>query len=339
MAFDIDLRDLRYFETIAELQHIGKASERLNRTQPALSSCLRRLEDVFGSPLFEKAGRGIRLTDAGKVLLKWARRVRLDIDDARHEFDVFGKGLSGHIRIGLAPTAAQFLLPKAARQLIDQGPDISLRTVVGLIDSLKPLLRTGDIDLMIGTEQPNETGFVSHFVAEDVVVVTANANHPIFKRKPKLSDLTAYRWALQPVGAPARDWLDHVFDKYHLGRPNVQVESTMLLALPALIAETSLLSFVSRLHLGKNYAGGQLKEVPVHEVNMTRRLVLTYRENSFLSPACQRLVALLLEQNAEHRQRRPSPISGPDAQCLAGEVALQHSGNPGRRQNKTASPQ
>ena len=57
----MDLRDLRYFETIATLQHIGRASEQLHRTQPALTSCVRRLEEECGAPLFEKAGRGIRL--------------------------------------------------------------------------------------------------------------------------------------------------------------------------------------------------------------------------------------------------------------------------------------
>jgi DNA-binding transcriptional LysR family regulator len=64
----MELRDLRYFETIAELQHLGRASARLHRTQPALTSSIRRLEADCGTALFEKAGRGIRLTEAGKVL-------------------------------------------------------------------------------------------------------------------------------------------------------------------------------------------------------------------------------------------------------------------------------
>ena len=69
----MDLRDLRYFETIAELEHIGRATERLHRTQPALTNCIRRLEESFGAPLFEKAGRGIRLTPAGQVLRRLER--------------------------------------------------------------------------------------------------------------------------------------------------------------------------------------------------------------------------------------------------------------------------
>ena len=69
------------------------------------------------------------------------------------------------------------------------------------------------------------------------------------RRSRRLKDLTAYRWALQPPGAPTRDWLDHTFDRKRLPRPRVQVESTMLLMLPTLIAQTGLLSFISRHHL------------------------------------------------------------------------------------------
>ena len=79
----MDLRDLRYFEAIAELQHVGRASAKLHRTQPALTSSVRRLEEDCGVVLFERAGRGIRLTAAGKVLLKWAQRMRFDVEDAR----------------------------------------------------------------------------------------------------------------------------------------------------------------------------------------------------------------------------------------------------------------
>ena len=97
----MDLRDLRYFEAIAELQHVGHATLRLHRSQPALTSSIRRLEADCGTSLFEKAGRGIRLTEAGKVLLKWAQRVRFDVEDAKRELSSLASGLSGHVRLGI----------------------------------------------------------------------------------------------------------------------------------------------------------------------------------------------------------------------------------------------
>ena len=302
----MDLRDLRYFEAIAELEHIGRATERLHRSQPALTTSVRRLEEAVGAPLLEKAGRGIRLTPAGRVLLKWAQRVRFDVEDARHEIDDLTKGLSGHIRIGIVPTAAQFILPPAARKLLAAAPDVTLRTVVGLIDTLKPLLHAGELDLMVGTESPLEPGFTSQRLAEDHIVVAASATHPLFAGPVNLRDLTAYRWVLQPPGAPTRDWLDHTFDRKRLPRPRVQVESTMLLMLPALIAETGLLSFISRHHLDAPDARSPLKEVAIKETTMHRRLVVTYRESSYLMPAARMLIDLLQDAARNGKRRTGS---------------------------------
>lgn len=295
----MDLRDLRYFEKIAELQHLGQASSLLHRTQPALTSAIRRLEADCGAALFEKSGRGIRLTQAGKVLLKWAQRMRFDVEDAKRELQSIGAGLSGHVRIGIVPTAAQFLLPMVARQLLQEAPAVTLRTVVGLIDTLKPQLRAGELDLMVGTETVVEDGWVSKPLAQDMIVVAASDRHPVFGSRPTLKDLTGYSWALQPPGAPTRDWLDHTFERAGLPRPRVQVETTMLLMLPAMIVQTGLLSFISRHHLqGKARIPG-LKEVPVKSAEMKRRLVVTYRAKSFLSPAAERLLELFERSSAQ----------------------------------------
>jgi DNA-binding transcriptional LysR family regulator len=298
----MDLRDLRYFETIADLQHLGRASAKLHRTQPALSSSVRRLEQDCGATLFERSGRGIRLTEAGRVLLKWAQRMRFDVEDAKRELGAIGKGLTGHVRIGIVPTAAQFLLPPVARQLLHEAPDATLRTVVGLIDVLKPQLRSGDIDMMVGTETPEEDGYVSKLLAEDAIVVAASAKHELLSGKPTMNDLTRYRWALQPPGAPTRDWLDHAFDRKRLARPRVQIETTMLVMLPALVAQTGLLSFISRHHVDSTRTSGKsgLIEVPVKDAVMRRRLVVTYRQNSYRSPLATRVVQLFADAGRRH---------------------------------------
>jgi DNA-binding transcriptional LysR family regulator len=174
---------------------------------------------------------------------------------------------------------------------------------VALVDGLKPLLRAGDTDLMVGTAGTTEPGFASQYLAEDVIVVAAAEKHPIFDNpRPGLKDLTGYRWVLQPPGAPTRDWLDQTFDRHQLPRPTVQVESTMLLMLPALIEETGLMSFISRLHLQAGRSGAALREVKLSATTMRRRMVVTYRDSGYLSPAAQRLIDLL----AKHAKLQPS---------------------------------
>jgi DNA-binding transcriptional LysR family regulator len=294
----MDLRDLRYFETIAELQHIGHAAQKLHRSQPTLTSCVRRLEEAYGAPLFERAGRGIRLTPAGRILQKWAQRMRFDAEDSKREIGDLGRGTAGHVRIGVVPTAAEFLLPAATRRLLLEAPAVTLKTVVGLLDVLKTQLKAGELDLIVASEMPAEPGFTSRLMAEDSIVVAASADHPILNTKVTMADLTRYRWVLQPPGATTRDWLDHAFDRNLLPRPVVQIESTMLIMLPALIVETGLLSFVSRYHVNKNT---QLKEVPLKDATMRRRLTVSYRADSYLLPAAQRLIELLVEPRGSAR--------------------------------------
>lgn len=289
----MDLRDLRYFETIAELEHVGQAAEKLHRTQPALTSAIRRLEKEAGAPLFERAGRGIRLTSAGQVMLRWAQRLRFDVEDAQREVGDIGRGLSGVVRLGIVPTAAQYQLPPAVRRLLLEAPDVRLKTTVSLVDVLLPMLRAGELDLVVGTEGVPESGFVSRRLVEDHVVVAASADHKLFGSQPSLKALSAYRWVLQPQGAPTRDWLDHTFVRRGLPRPDVQVESSTLHMLPALIAETGLLSFVSRKHLDVALGSYPLREVVLKETTMKRWLVVTHRANAYLSPAAIRLMELL----------------------------------------------
>lgn len=125
--------------------------------------------------------------------------------------------------------------------------------------------------------------------------MAASADHPILAGRPSLADLTKEKWVLQPRGAPTRDWLDHTFDRKRLPRPIVQVESSMLLMLPALIAETGLLSFISRRHIEPPGSRPPLREVPLKETTMRRRLVVTYREGGYLLPAARLLITFLRE--------------------------------------------
>lgn len=291
----MDLRDLRYFEKIAELEHLGQAAKRLHRSQPALSGCVQRLEESCGVQLFEKAGRGIRLTAAGQLLLKWAQRIRNDVESAQLGMHTISKGLAGHIRIGVVPTAAHSLLPAAVRQLLDQAPEATLKVVMGLIDTLVPMLRAGDLDLVVGSQAALEEGLVSQTLMEDYVVVAASEQHEIFRGTPRLEDLVRYRWVLQQPGAPTRDWLDRTFEHNQLPLPRVQIESSMLVMLPALIAETHLLSFIPRHHLAIPTGRAKLREVPIEQATMHRRLVVSYRASAYTPPIIERLVADLMQ--------------------------------------------
>jgi DNA-binding transcriptional LysR family regulator len=297
MANQLDLRDLRYFEVIAETGHLGRAAKKLFRTQPALTGCVRRLEATLGAPLFERVGRGIRLTAAGEALLSRARSLRIASEDAVREIGDLGRGLAGMIRVGTVPTVARFLLPPLTREFLKEAPGVTIKSFIGQNDVLRNALKAGELDLIVSfIPRGDESELVHHEILEDDVVVVASRAHAVHRKRARMKDLLDYRWVLAAPGVATRQWIDHAFTTRGLPAPSVQIETNILLMLPPLIETNNLLSFISRRHAGP---GSVLREVPLKETTMRRKFAVTYRRDSYLSPAGRRFVELLRARGDE----------------------------------------
>jgi len=294
----MDLRDLRYFEAIADHQNMRQAAKRLHVTQPALTKCIHRLEEQLDAELFERVGRGIRLTAVGQVLLARARYLRNAMEETRREVRDFAQGIAGHVRIGAAATVAQHLLPDLCRELLIQAPQVTLEIVIGMNDVLRESLRSGQLDLIVGPLPDNEE-FAAQPIVEDEVVVIAPRSHPLTRGKISLQQLCDYRWVLPAPTVATRHWLDRTFELNGLAKPNVQIETNSIILLPRLIAETELLSFISRRNLGPGRAGDTLVELPLAKTTMHRRFGTLYRRDGYLSPAAQHLLGLLSQRGAQ----------------------------------------
>ena len=287
----MDFRDLKYFEVIATEGNLGRAAERLHRTQPALTKCIDRLEEDLGAALFEKDGRGMRLTAAGQVLLKRTRLMAIMVEETAREMQDHAGGLQGAVRIGCVPTLAEHLMPAVFAQLLAEAPAITVNLFVGMNDHLLAHLRDGEIDLVIGPMLDADPDIVSEQIAEDTVVVMASEDHPVFDAPATLAGLLDYKWMLPATTVASRQWLDQTFERHGLARPRVQIESNVLNAILPILEKTPLLGFVTRLNLVAGRA--RLREVVLAETQMQRRLGLAYRKNGYLSPVAARVAAIL----------------------------------------------
>jgi DNA-binding transcriptional LysR family regulator len=208
----LDLRDLAYFEVIAETGHLGRAADRLGRTQPALTKCIQRLEAAIGAELFTRAGRGIALTAVGEVLLGYARQMRSTMDTSLRDVRAFASGEAGHVRVGTGPTMAEFLLPQVCSALIAAAPDITVGTFIGMDAVLRSTLRAGGLDLLVSPVLAGEEReFTINVFGRDEVVVVAAHGHPLCGRPVTIHDLAPYKWVLPDRSVALRQWLDRVF--------------------------------------------------------------------------------------------------------------------------------
>lgn len=287
----MDFRDLKYFEVIAEEGHVGRAAERLYKTQPALTKCIDRLEEQLGAPLFERVGRGIRLTAVGQALLARARQISLMMDDTAREISDYANGREGSIRLGCIPTLAEHILPAICEQLLAEASKVTIDLRVSMNDVLLEGLKAGELDIVLGPMIQSDDVFETEEIMQDQMVVMASVNHPIFERKITLRSLLDYQWVLPAQSVASRQWLDNVFDRNHLARPAVQITPTVLNMIMPLIERSNLLGFASKLNLSAGR--GHLREVPLRETTMLRRMGLTYRRDTYLSPAAQRLIAII----------------------------------------------
>jgi DNA-binding transcriptional LysR family regulator len=304
-GYGMEFRDLVYFQAIAESGHLGRAAEQMRRTQPALTKCIRRLEASLDAELFERSGRGLKLTVVGEVLLARARQLRNAVDMTVREVSDVAKGSVGHVRLGSGATTTVYMLPIIYSKVLADMPDVTMELMVGMNDVLRASLRKGYLDLVIGPLTENDHEFAVVPVLEDRVVVVARQGHPLFSRRNiRMADLLQHKWVLPGPQVAMRQWLDRAFLSRNLAPPSVQIVSSSLSPLPQMIAQSDLLSFISVRNLDKERDGASLREVPLPETTMSRWLGVVYRKDVYLSPACHRMIDIIASMSQQQKEKR-----------------------------------
>ncbi|WP_419710608.1 LysR family transcriptional regulator [Pseudomonas sp. NFX224] len=297
MSVNLQIRDLVYFIKVAELGHLGRASEALHISQSALSKCIDRLESAYDAELFERIGRGIRLTDAGQLLRDRSLQIERMLDETHRQTSSLGKGLAGTIRVGAAATTAEYLMPRACRLLQEEAPAVVLDLQIGMNDVLHDSLRKGLLDIVVGPLGTRDDDLLEQRIADDEVVVAAIANHPLAGQAFAIQALCEYRWILSSPSVATRQWLEGVFEHHGLPPLQVAIVTSSIAAVPNLIAETGLLSFVSRQYLQAGHHAHGLVELHNPVTTMRRSLGVVRRADGYLSPATRRFIDILQTVN------------------------------------------
>jgi DNA-binding transcriptional LysR family regulator len=151
-TLDLDL--LRTLSVIASFDSFGAAAVQLGRTQSAITQQMQRLEEQVGHALFEKHGRGKRLTEHGQRLLTYARQLMAIHDEALR---VLQQGdVQGHLRIGAPHDVADTVLPPLLSEVVRNWPMLQVSIQVGRSPFLTDALRRGEIDMAISNRTEEE---------------------------------------------------------------------------------------------------------------------------------------------------------------------------------------
>lgn len=174
----MEIRQLRYFVTVAQTRHFGHAAARLHMNQSPLSQAIRQLESQLGVTLFTRTTRRVDLTPAGEAFLRDALRILDSLDAARERVEQVGDGRSGLLRVGSTGLAAYRQLPRLARIVAREVPDLVLRYVPGLLTPASEAALAEDrIDVALLRPPIRRTDLVTRRIDRERLVAVVPEQH------------------------------------------------------------------------------------------------------------------------------------------------------------------
>ncbi|MGG3609755.1 LysR substrate-binding domain-containing protein [Priestia megaterium] len=175
----MELRHLKYFKTVAEELHFGKAAARLNMAQPPLSLQIRKLEEELGVSLFYRTKRHVELTKEGQVFLEKVYLLFISLDESIETVRMVSRGELGEIIIGFLASSAYDVLPTIIKQYRKQYP--SIHVVLKQLTSAEQLkaLQEGTIQIGIISEPIEDETLNFEIIRRESMVVALPKEHPL----------------------------------------------------------------------------------------------------------------------------------------------------------------
>jgi molybdate transport repressor ModE-like protein len=204
MDTDLDLHSVRIVRAIAETGTITGAAKQLGFSQPAISQHLQRTEARLGVPLVIRAGRSIRLTEAGQLLARHAVAISSAMDAAAGDLAELAGMRTGTARIAAFPTASSTIIPRLLSAMAHKHPGIVVTYIEAEPPEALAMLRDGSIDLAITFSYPGDradphrdiaAGLAMTPLFTEEVVLALPENHPLAGEDAvDVSELVAERW-------------------------------------------------------------------------------------------------------------------------------------------------
>jgi LysR family nitrogen assimilation transcriptional regulator len=291
----MDFRQLRTFSCVAELGSLSKASDTLRVAQPALSRQIKLLEHELRAELFTRNGRGMVLTDAGRLLLERTAGIVRQIDQIRDDIQSSGGQASGRVVLGLVPTVSCVLSARFARRCVETFPGISLRIVESYSGHLVEWLHRGEMDLAIIYGRSADLHLTVQSLGRDHIVAVGPRGCGLSRMKQvDIGWLLRQRLVLPSHSHGLRALIEHAAATKKI-ELDVQLEADSFRVLTSLVAEGLGFAFLPPSSVRSEVAEGRL-EVAAISKPMTRELIVASPIDRPASIATAAVTALLRDE-------------------------------------------
>lgn len=287
---------LRYFVTLAHMQHYTKAAEQLCITQPSLSHAISQMEKELGLPLFEKSGRKTTLTRFGEEFLACAEHTLETLDEgiAFIKRSAYGNGL---IRLGLLRTLGVEFIPRLAAGFLKENPDLDIQFTfhTGVTKSLLDGLTAKKFDLVFCSEPPAKLNLTAIAVQKQDLVLIVPKDHPLSSHHSiDLSETAPYPQIFFDESSGIRSVVEQMFKQSDV-EPHIAYETEEDQVIAGLVAQGFGIAVVPYMDLLLKL---DLNILEISAPNCERNLFMVNDDKVFMPPSVRKFRQFVLDDSA-----------------------------------------
>jgi len=311
----MDLVQLEHFLGVVEERSFTRAAERVGRTQPAISQSIKKLEDELGARLFARDLHDVSLTEAGTVLVEYARKMVRTRDAAIRDVNALRSLNTDTINIAAHESAAVYLLPAPLRAYLGRFPGIKVGVRHARLAEIPRQVMDCDVDLGFVKEVPGLPGLHCVDVHLDEMILVAAPDHPMVDRQGlRIRDLGNEQFVLHHRCSASEQTILKLFDE-HATRCHIAAELFSFENLKSFAQSKIGVAIVPRVTVARELRDGTLAQIPVSELRIPRRTFMIHRDETYLPDAARQLIAIVRRFNWSQapRQTTPRPALTPRA--------------------------
>jgi DNA-binding transcriptional LysR family regulator len=269
----VDLRHLLTFRTVVDKGSFSQAAEELEISQPAVSFQIRSLEQRLGHRLLDRSGRRGAVTEAGEVLLRYARRMLTLEDELAREMGEVGTRVAGRLELGSSTGPGELILPRLCGAFTRAYPEVRISLVVQDTQSVCDRVLDHEIELgVVGAARPQRGLVFEQFVRDELVLIVP-PDHALAQRSAiGLDELAAEPLIMQQEGSGVRSVLEAALRARGL-RPrdlHVTMELGLQQSVKAAVLDGFGITVISRLAVEREVAEGSLVALDVQGAELAR---------------------------------------------------------------------
>lgn len=300
MALSMLARHIKYFLAVAQHHSFTKAAAALHVSQPALSQQVRQLEESLSAQLFDRSGRTTRLTDAGEVYLRYARRASQELEEGKRAIHDVGDLSRGALRVALTPTFTTYLVGPLVEAFHSRYPNITLNLREIAQEQMEELLLADELDVGVAFEDGHSQDIETQPLLIEALALVVGERHPLAGQSAiDLDALSAESLILLSEEFATREQIDR-YCRQHNITPRVKMEANVIGAVIEVVRRTTLSTLlpatVALAHQG-------LFAIELSPQRLHRTAVLMQRKGAYQTSAARAFIELATDIAAQLEKR------------------------------------